>query len=116
MGPVFVDPVPFDVGEDDFFAIDARLGENLAARGDDEALPPELDPVATGGCFVADAVDRGDETAVGNRMTALDRFPGGMLSVAVLRFLRSDASRSPSDKRESRAPCSAVRRAASGYH
>ena len=31
-----------------FLSIDARLGENLAARRDDKALAPEFDPISTG--------------------------------------------------------------------
>ncbi len=50
MGAVFIDALPFDIGEDGFFAVDARLSENLAARRDDEALAPELDAIATDGC------------------------------------------------------------------
>ena len=55
MGAMFVHTLPFNVGEDGFFSIDARLGENLAARRDDEALAPEFDPIATGWRFVADS-------------------------------------------------------------
>ena len=88
VGAVFVHPLPFHVGEDSFFAIDARLSENLAARRDDEALAPKLDPIAAGRRFVADAIDRRDETAIGDRVTALHRFPGGMLGVTVFRFFR----------------------------
>ena len=46
MGAMFIHALPFNVGEDGFFSIDARLGENLAARRDDEALAPEFDPIA----------------------------------------------------------------------
>ena len=53
MGTVFVHALPFHLGEDGFFSIDTRLGENLAARRDDEALAPEFDPIATRRRFVA---------------------------------------------------------------
>src|SRR5262245_52623000 len=87
MGAVFGHAFPFHVGEDDFFAIDARLGEYLAARRDDEALAPEFDSIATGRRLVADPIDRRDKTPIRDRMAALHCFPGRMLDVAVFRFL-----------------------------
>src|ERR1041384_4796214 len=84
---MFVNALPFHVSENGFFAIGTSLGQNFAARGDDEALAPELDPVAASGRFVPDAIDRSDEAAIRDGVAALHRFPGGMLGVAVFRFL-----------------------------
>jgi len=88
MGAMFVHALPFNVGEDGFFSIDARLGQNLAARRDDEALAPEFDPIPTDRRFVTDAIDRRNETSIRDRVTALHRFPGRMLGVTVFRFFR----------------------------
>ena len=87
MGAVFVNALPFYVGEDCFFAIDARFGQDLTTRRDDEALAPELDPVVTGRRFVADPVDGRDKATVGDGVAALHCFPGRVLRVAVLRLL-----------------------------
>jgi hypothetical protein len=114
MGAVLVDPLPFHLGENNFFAIHARLGQDLAARRNDEALPPKLNPFAADGHFVSDTIDRGDEAAVRDRVAALHRFPGGMLRVTVFGFLR----RMPADRSRIKrisAPRTVVRRAASGY-
>ncbi len=46
MRSMFVHPVPIDLGHDDLFLIDAPFRDDFAAGRDDEALPPELDPVA----------------------------------------------------------------------
>ena len=113
VGAVFVDPLPNHVGEDGFFAIDARLGQDLAARGDDDALAPGFDPVTAGGRFVADAVYCGDKAAVRDGVAALDRFPGRMLGVTVFRFLGG----MPADRgriNKISAPRRVVRRPASG--
>src|SRR5947207_4740979 len=83
VGAMFVDAVPFDFGRHDLFAIETAFRDDLAARRDDEALAPELDPIAAGGRFVANAIDRGDVTAVRNGMAALHRFPGRILGRAV---------------------------------
>src|SRR5947207_9760582 len=60
VGPRDVDATPVDLRHHDFLAIDAAFRENLATRGDDETLSPELDPIAAGRRFLTDAIDRGD--------------------------------------------------------
>src|SRR5256885_12693565 len=44
-----------------------------------KALPPEFNAIAARRRFMPDAVDRGDVTAIGNRVTALNGFPGIVL-------------------------------------
>ena len=56
--------------------------------------PQNSIPSPPTGASMADAIDRGDEAAVGDGVAALHRFPGGMLGVAVFRFLR----RMPADR------------------
>ena len=70
--------------------------DDLAERIGDEAAAPELDAVArdAGRLLVADAVDRGDVDAVGDRVRALDGLPGRRLAGAVLGLLR----RVPADR------------------
>ena len=87
MRAVFVHPLPFDLRHDDLFTIHARLRDDLAAGGDDKTLAPELDPVAAGGSFVTDAIDRGDITTVRDGVTALHCFPSGILGRAVFLLL-----------------------------
>src|SRR5438552_18085986 len=92
---MFVDASPFDFRHDNFFAIDAALRDDLTAGGDDKALSPKLDPRSSGGRFVAHAIHGRDVTAIGNRVTALHRFPRGILRGAVFFLL----GRMPSDRR-----------------
>ena len=66
----------------------------------DKTLSPELDAIAAGWRFMADAIYRRDKAAIRDRMTALHRFPGGMLRGAIFLLSRAGASRSRSDKRE----------------
>src|SRR4051812_22397081 len=86
MRPLFVDAAPGDFRHDDFFAIDAPLRENLAARRDEEALPPELDSRTARRSFVPDAIHRGDVATVRDGVAALHRFPAGVLRLAVFLF------------------------------
>src|SRR4051794_18884474 len=87
MRALFVDAAPGDFRHDDFFAVDAAFGENLAARRDEEALPPELDSRTARRSFVADAIHRGDVAAIRDRVTALHRFPARVLRLAVFLLL-----------------------------
>ena len=96
---LLVHPAPIDFGDHDLFPVDGTLCDDFAVRAANKALSPEFDPVAAGRRFVTDAIRDGDVTAVRDGVTALDRFPGGMLRRAVLLLSRSDASRSPSDKK-----------------
>jgi hypothetical protein len=79
--------LPIDIGEHDFFAINRTFRHDFAARCADEALSPELDSVSTGRFFVTYAIRCGDIAAVGDRVAALNRFPGGMLRDAEFFFL-----------------------------
>src|SRR5262245_17688552 len=81
-----IDPLLVDRHDQDFLA-GARLRENLAVRCRDEAAAPELDALV-GPRLVAHAIHRGDVDTVGDRMTALDGLPAGLLPRAVLGLLR----------------------------
>src|ERR1700674_46160 len=94
VGSRFVHPVPFDLGHDGLFAVHARLRDDFAAGRHYKTLAPELDPVAAGGSFVTDAIHRGDVTTVRDRVTALHRFPRGILRRPVFFFL----ARVPADR------------------
>src|SRR4051812_19147592 len=91
---MFVHAVPFDLGSHDFLAIETAFRDDLAARRDDEALAPELDPITAGGRLVPNSIDRGDVTAVRDGMAALHRFPCGILGGAVFFLL----ARMPADR------------------
>ena len=95
VGSMFVHASPFDLRHDDLFAIDAALRHDLAAGRDNETLSPELDPGSSGGRFVTHPVHRRDVAAIRDRMTALHRFPRGILRRAVFFLL----GRMPSDRR-----------------
>jgi hypothetical protein len=84
---MLIDLFPFDLGKDDFFAVDATLRQDLSTRGDDETLAPELNPISTRRSLVTDTVHGRNKTAIRDGMTTLHRFPGGMLGVTVFRFL-----------------------------
>ena len=58
-------------------------------------MSPELDPRSAGRRFVADAIHRRDVAAIRDRVTALHRFPRGMLRGAVFFLL----ARMPADRR-----------------
>ena len=100
MSPMFVDSFPFDIGEDDFFAVDTGLGENLTTRRDDEALAPELDPISTGRRFVTDAIDCGDETADSRSRDCAASFPRPNAGHNHTWLSPTDASRSRLDKED----------------
>jgi hypothetical protein len=58
-------------------------------------MPPKLDPVSAGRSLVTYAVHRRDVAAVGDGMTALHRFPRGILRRAIFFLL----ARMPADRR-----------------
>ena len=62
--------------------MDTGLGDDVPGGGDDETSAPELQAITTDGCFVAGTVGGGHETAVGNRVAALDGLPGVVLVFA----------------------------------
>ena len=72
----------------------AGLGENFTGRAGDKTLPPKFNALARE-FFMADAIDSGDVTAIGNGMAALDGFPRVVLVHAVFLFF----SRMPADGR-----------------
>src|SRR6185295_9932467 len=78
------------LGNQDLFAIVAGARDDFAERIGDERAAPELDAA-----LEADTVGSGDETAVGDRVRAMHRLPGGILRRAVLRLL----ARVPADRR-----------------
>src|SRR5436190_1229285 len=77
-------PVAFD--DQQFFRFVAGLLQYHAERIRHERPAPELEP-AFGRALVADAVDRGDKNAVGDRVAALHRLPGVVLGYAELNLL-----------------------------
>src|SRR5271156_3127513 len=81
--------------DQNLFLVRRGFGEDFAGRSGDETLSPEFKTVAAhaGNFFVADAVRHGDETAVGDGVTALDGFPRVVLAFAVFFFL----ARMPAD-------------------
>src|SRR6266516_7511452 len=88
MGAMFVHPIPFHVGEDNFFSIHRTFGNDFATRRRNKTLAPELDSIATLGRFMSDAIRRRDVTSVRNGMAALNCFPGRILSRAEFPFFR----------------------------
>src|SRR6202163_4577850 len=92
---MFVDASPFNFRHNNFFAITAAFRDDLAAGRDNETLSPEFDPCASGRSFVTHAIHRRDVAAVRNRVTALHRFPRGILRGAVFFLL----GWMPSDRR-----------------
>src|SRR5438270_13141238 len=77
--PMPVDGGPVNLCAHDFFPIDAPLGDNSAIGPADKALPPKFNSVSSGWLFVTNAIGGGDKTAVRDRVTDLDCFPGRVL-------------------------------------
>ena len=80
-GPVgagLVDFAEVEFDDEGFVFFDAGFGEDFAGGAGDEALAPELDAVA-GEFFVADTIGDGNVAAVGDRVAALNDFPGVVL-------------------------------------
>src|SRR6478609_10248482 len=95
VGPVFVDPLPINLRGHNFFAINRTFGDDFAVWAAHETLAPEFDPVTARGRFVSYAIRDRNIAAVRDRMTTLNRFPGGMLSFPkFLLLLRMPADRS----------------------
>src|SRR5260370_34764388 len=82
MRTMLVHAIPFHIGDHNLFSIYRTLGNDFAARRRNKALPPKLNSLATCGRFMPDAVRSRDVTTIGNRVTALNRFPGTILSRA----------------------------------
>src|SRR5439155_15570798 len=76
MRAMLVDAVPFHIGHHNLFLIDRTFRDDLAARPSDKTLSPKLNSVAAGRCFMTDPVRCCDITTIGNRVTALNCFPG----------------------------------------
>ncbi len=64
---------------DNLFSIHRTFCDDFAARRANKTLPPKLNSVAAGGRFMADAICGRDVTAIRNRVTALNCFPGRIL-------------------------------------
>src|SRR4029077_2177014 len=77
-----INRAPVNLSRDDFFAIDGTFGNDLTVRSANEALPPKFDSGSAYWRLVAHAIGGGDVTTVGDGVTALDRFPRGMLRFA----------------------------------
>src|SRR5262245_40066036 len=86
VGPLHVEPAQVTCGNHQFFLVDAPLRHDLATGITHEALPPELDSAA-GVPFMSHPVRHRHEHTIRNGVAPLNRLPGGMLGLAVLRLL-----------------------------
>src|SRR5438874_10936039 len=93
--PMFVYAAPIDIGHHNFFLINRSFGDDFAIRSANKTLTPEFDSVATGGCFVADAICHCDVAPIRNGVATLNGFPRRMLRFAKLLLL----ARMPADSR-----------------
>jgi hypothetical protein len=80
MSPVFVNPLPINLRGHNFFAIKGTFGDDFAIRPAHKTLAPEFNAITASGRFMPNAIRHRDIAAVRDRMTTLNRFPGGMLS------------------------------------
>ena len=92
---LLVNAAPIDVGHHNFFPVDRTLRDDFAVRPANKALSPKFNAIAAGRRFMADAVGDCDIATIGDRVTALDGFPCGMLRRAELLLFR----RMPADCR-----------------
>src|SRR4030095_16044671 len=95
MGPQLIDTTPNNFGCHNLFSIDRTFRDDFAVRPAHEALPPKFNAISTGRRFVTDAVRQRDIASIGDRMTALNCLPRGMLRLSKLLFL----ARIPADCR-----------------
>src|SRR5262249_14903605 len=103
---LFVNASPIDLRGQNFFAIDRPFCNDFAVRPAHKTLPPKFNAIPTGRRFMPDAVRHRYVTPVGNRMTTLNCFPGGMLCRAELPLL----TRMPADCRRIKNNLSAPQR------
>ena len=68
--------------------IHRSLSNNLPSWSANKTLPPEFNPLTTGGFFVSRSVRSRDVTAIGDSMTALNSLPCRMLSFSFGGFFR----------------------------
>ena len=95
MDPLLFQLCEIDLDHQGFFPVHGRLPDNFSGWIRDEALSPEFNPVSSGRRFVPRSVRDRNVTAVRDRMRPLDRFPGGILPLAVrLLFAWMPADRS----------------------
>ena len=87
MGAGFVDLGAVYFHQHRFVLIHAALGDEFAARIAGKALAPEFQSRAAARGFMADAVNGGHITAVGDGVAALNGLPGGVLGFAFSGFL-----------------------------
>src|SRR6516162_1667562 len=87
MRPMLVDASPIDFRCYNLFFIDRAFGDDFAIRPAHKTLAPKFNAISTGWRFVTDAVRHRDVTPVCDRMTALNRFPRGMLCLSEFLFL-----------------------------
>ena len=88
MRALLVYAAPCYIGHDNLFLIDGTSCDDFAVRSANEALSPKFNTFATRRRFMADAVWHRDIAAIRDCVTALDRFPGGMLRCAELLLFR----------------------------
>src|SRR5205085_9178035 len=95
VGPMSIDHAPIDPGHDNFFAIDRTLGDDFPIWSAKKALPPEFNSIAASRRFMADSVGNCYITSIGDGVTALNCFPGGVLCLTKFFLL----ARVPPDRR-----------------
>jgi len=88
MRALLIDAAPIDVGHHNLFPVDGTFCENFAVRAANKALSPKFNAIAARRRFMTDAVWHGDIASIRDCVTALNRFPGGMLCCAGLLFFR----------------------------
>lgn len=83
VAPDFLNLAQVNFGQDNFFFLNRRFGQDNAKGVTDERTPPEFEAVpAIGGWFVAYPIHGGHEHAIRNRMTAVHGVPGTALRLA----------------------------------
>src|SRR5438874_7160763 len=87
MRAILVDALPFHLGEDNFFAIDRALRDDLPAGRANETLAPKFNAIPSRWRFMTHAIHHRNIAAVGYGMSALHRLPSGKLRRAVFLFL-----------------------------
>ena len=70
---------PCHIGHNNLFLIDGTSCDDFAVWSANKTLSPKFNTIAARRRFMADAVWHRDIAAIRDCVTALDRFPGGML-------------------------------------
>src|SRR6266540_2063006 len=88
MRPLLVYSGPIHIGHHNLFLVDGTFCDDFAVWSANKTLSPKFNTIPASRRLMADAVCDSDVAAIRDCVTALDRFPGGMLRCTELFLFR----------------------------